>query len=419
MAKDLIVYLQGCKAGTLGQEDSGRLTFTYAREYLESSRARPLSLSLSLREEPFDDRRARPFFAGLLPDEFARERLARYLGVSRHNDFALLAEVGGECAGAIAFYPPDTEPPPSGKGNLVPLDETALAGLLSELPRRPLLAGGELRLSLAGAQDKMALVYMDGAFYLPRGDRPTTHIIKPAVEHFVGTVPNEYFCMLLATRLGMRVPTIEICTVEGISFLVIERYDRARSEHGQIERLHQEDFCQALGIPPERKYQGEGGPSLAQCFKLLDACARPARDRLELLQRVLFNYLIGNADAHGKNFALLHRSREPYLAPAYDLVCTTIYSDHTDRMAMKIGRGKRFAEVRPRHWESFARDAHLAVPRVRLILLGMAEQLPTEARALADEIRSSTPISMHTIFDQIARDIGARADALLRHDRKT
>ena len=406
-------------AGTLRQEDSGRLTFTYAPECLENSEARPLSLSLPLREEPFDDRHARPFFAGLLPDEFARERLARYLGVSRHNDFALLAEVGGECAGAIAFYPPDTQPPPSGKGNLEPLDETALAGLLSELPRRPLLAGGELRLSLAGAQDKMALVYMDGAFYLPRGDRPTTHIIKPAVEHFAGTVPNEYFCMLLAARLGIQVPAIETGAVEGISFLVIERYDRARGEHGQVQRLHQEDFCQALAIPPERKYQGEGGPSLAQCFKLLDACARPARDRLELLQRVLFNFLIGNADAHGKNFALLYRSREPRLAPAYDLVCTTVYSDHTDRMAMKIGRGKRFAEVRPRHWESLARDAHLAAPRIRLKLLAMAEQLPTEARRLADELKSSTRGSMHAMFDRIARDVGARAETLLRTHRDT
>ncbi len=417
MAKDLTVYLLGDVVGTLRQEDSGRLTFTYSRECFERPEAAALSLSLPLKEEPFDDRQARPFFAGLLPDDLVRERLARYLGVSRHNDFALLAEVGGECAGAVAFHPPDKRPPPPGEGALEPLDEAALAVLLRDLPRRPLHAGGELRLSLAGAQDKMALVYSDGAFFLPYGDRPTTHILKPAIEHFADTVPNEYFCMLLAARLGMRVPAVEIGTAEGVPFLLIERYDRARGDSGQIRRVHQEDFCQALAIPPERKYQGEGGPSLAQCFGLLDACARPALDRLELLRRVLFNFLIGNADAHGKNFALLHRRGGPVLAPAYDLVCTTVYGEHTDRMAMKIGRKRRFSEVLPSHWESFARKAGLAPPRVRLNLLTMAEQLAAEARRLGTELRGSTRAPMHSMFDRIVRDAGARAEAVRRSFR--
>lgn len=184
MARDLTVYLRGESLGTLRQEDSGRLTFTYRDEWLARPEARPLSLSLPLHDGPFDDRVARPFFAGLLPDESARERLARYLGVSRHNAFALLAEVGGECAGAVAVYPPGTRPPSPGVGDLEPLDEATLAALLLDLPRRPLLAGGELRLSLAGAQDKMALVRRDGTFYLPRGDLPTTHILKPAIGQF-------------------------------------------------------------------------------------------------------------------------------------------------------------------------------------------------------------------------------------------
>ncbi len=414
MARDLTVYLQGEVAGTLRQGDSGRLTFTYARGWLDRPGARPLSLSLPLQEEPFDDRLARPYFAGLLPDDLARERLARYLGVSRRNDFALLTEVGGECAGAVAFYPPDTAPRPVGNGDLTPLDDEALAALLRDLPRRPLHAGGELRLSLAGVQDKMALVLEDGVFYLPRGNRPTTHILKPAIEQFADTVPNEYFCMLLAARLGIAVPAVEIGTVADVPFLVIERYDRIRSEDGESQRLHQEDFCQALGIPPERKYQSEGGPSLARCFELLDACARPVLDRLELLRRVLFNYLIGNADAHGKNFALLHRSDGTALAPAYDLLCTTIYRDHTDRMAMKIGGKHRFPEVRPHHWDSFARHASLAPPRVRRDLLAMAERLPIEARILEGELQTTCREAMHPMFDRIIRDAGGRADSV-RH----
>ncbi len=413
MARDLTVYLHRQAVGTLRQEDSGRLAFSYLGEWLGRPEARAVSLSLPLREEPFEDRVARPFFAGLLPDELARDRLARYLGISRQNDFALLAEVGGECAGAVALYPPDVLPPRSGEGELEPLDETALAALLSDLPRRPLLAGGELRLSLAGAQDKMALVRRDGDFFLPRGDLPTTHILKPAIEHFTDTVPNELFCLRLAARLGLQAPAVEIADAEGISFLVIERYDRTRGEDGEVARLHQEDFCQALAIPPERKYQGEGGPSLTRSFDLLGACVHPALDRLELLRQVLFNYLIGNADAHGKNFALLHGAEGPRLAPAYDLVCTTVYRDHTDRMAMKIGGKKRFTEVLPRHWERFAREAGLAPPRVRRDLLAMAERLPAEARLLAGELAADSR-GARSMFERIVGDIEARAGQVRR-----
>lgn len=414
MARDLVVYLRGQAVGTLRQEDSGRLTFAYLGEWLGRAEAGPLSLSLPLREEPFDDRRARPFFAGLLPDELARDRLARYLGISRHNDFALLAEIGGECAGAVSFYPPDTRPPPAGIGDLEPLDESVLAALLRDLPRRPLLAGGKLRLSLAGAQDKMALVRQGNDFFLPRGDLPTTHILKPAIDQFADTVANEGFCMKLAARVGLRAPTVEIAAAEGIPFLVIERYDRRSGEGGGVVRVHQEDFCQALAVPPERKYQGEGGPSLAQCFGVLDACARPALDRLELLRRVIFNYLIGNADAHGKNFALLHEAEGPRLAPAYDLLCTTVYHEHSERMAMSIGGKDRFSQVLPSHWERFARDAGLAAPRARRELPAMAERVAAEARPLADELRPTSRDSEIPMVDRIVADIDGRVDRIRR-----
>ena len=414
MAKDLTVYLCGEAVGTLRQEDSGRLTFTYQADWLERSNARPLSLSLPLREEAFDHRAARPFFAGLLPDETARVRLARLLGITRHNDFALLSEVGGECAGAVSVYPPGIRPHLFEAGELEPLDEAILAELLNDLPRRPLLAGGEVRLSLAGAQDKMALVRREGTFFLPRGDLPTTHILKPAVEQFADTVANEGFCMKLAARLGLEVPAVEIATAEATEYLVIERYDRMRTEDDNIVRLHQEDFCQALGIPPENKYQGEGGPSLPQCFDLLKACMRPAFDRLELLRRVLFNYLVGNADAHGKNFALLHRDEGTRLAPAYDLICTSVYSDHTDRMAMKIGTRDRYLEILPRHWERFAKDAGLAPPRVRRDLLAMADRLPAEARRLVEELTPISQSSAISMFERIVRDIVDRVEWIRR-----
>lgn len=178
---------------------------------------------------------------------------------------------------------------------------------------------------------------------------------------------------------------------------------------GGVVRLHQEDFCQALGIAPEHKYQSEGGPSLRRCFELLDVCIRPALERLELLRRVFFNYLIGNADAHGKNFALLHGADGIRLAPAYDLVCTTVYRDHTDRMAMKIGGGSRFAKILPGHWESFARHCGFAVTRVRDDFRSMAERLPVEAGELLSELRSSAPGTEAMVLEQIVADLEARA----------
>lgn len=385
MARDLDVFLHGHGVGRLRQEDSGRLSFRYGDAWLQSNIAAALSLSLPLREQPFDDRETRPFFAGLLPDDLARERLARHLGVSRKNDFALLAEVGGECAGAVALYPPDQRPPAAGGGELLPLDEARLASYLRDLPQRPLLAGGELRLSLAGAQDKMALVRRDGRFFMPRGDLPTTHIIKPAIEAFADTVVNEFFCLELAARAGLEVPPVEIGEAEEVDYLLIERYDREQHA-GQTRRLHQEDFCQALGIAPEQKYQAEGGPSLAQCFELLGATDRPAVARLELLRRVLFNFLIGNADAHGKNFALVHRAGSTRLAPAYDVLSTIVYPEHSDRMAMKIGGKNRFKTVYERHWRRFADEAGLSWPRVRQDLAEMATTIPGLAHELARQL---------------------------------
>lgn len=413
MPKDLRVSLLGETVGSLRQEASGRLTFTYDPAWLGKPKSRPISLSLPLQQETFDDRSVRPFFAGLLPDEDARERLARYLGISRHNDFALLAEVGGECAGAVALHPPGSELRPDA-GELGPLDAGTLGEFLRDLPRRPLLVGGELRLSLAGAQDKMALIYRGGEFYLPSGDQPTTHILKPAIKHFSETVANEFFCLRLADHFGLGVPKVEMGSVDDVPFLLVERYDRALGPGDQIQRLHQEDFCQALAIPPEQKYQGEGGPSLEQCFGLLDVCSRPVLDRLELLKRVIFNYLIGNADAHGKNFALLHLDTGSELAPAYDLLCTTVYPDHTDQMAMKMGGKRRFSEVFPRHWERFAQDVGFAPPRVKKDLMTMARRLPIEARQLAEELRPSLQESALAMVNRMCDQFGHHAEHVQR-----
>ncbi len=175
-------------------------------------------------------------------------------------------------------------------------------------PARPLLAGEKgLRLSLAGAQSKVPVILVDGAVALPAPGQPTTHILKPPIARFTATPENEAFVMRLAAAIGLDVAPVEPRVVRDRPYLLVERYDRAVGADGQVRRIHQEDFCQALGVPPETKYASEGGPTFKDCFALLRRIAeRPAVDVLKLLDAVIFNAIAGNADAHGKNFSILY-----------------------------------------------------------------------------------------------------------------
>jgi serine/threonine-protein kinase HipA len=246
------------------------LSFQYAGSWLQREGAFPLSHSLPLRAERFRRKECRGFFAGILPEQSQREMIARNLGISARNDYAMLERIGGECAGAVTFLP-HGEPMPDRHYGYRELSDEQLAVILKDLPRRPLLAGEEgVRLSLAGAQDKLAVRLERGAISLPLGGAPSTHILKPNVERFAGVVFNEAYCMRLAAAAGFPAAAVEIRDVAGIHFLLVKRYDRHHRPVPDgapvVERLHQEDFCQALGIVPEQKYQKEGGPSLKQCF---------------------------------------------------------------------------------------------------------------------------------------------------------
>jgi serine/threonine-protein kinase HipA len=227
------------------------------------------------------------------------------------------------------------------------LTDHGLEALLKELPARPLLAGEQgIRLSLAGAQDKLAIRVEDDAICLPLGGAPSAHILKPNVERFEGVVSNEAFCMRLAAAAGLPAAAVEIRKTGDLEFLLVERYDRHHRPGADgapvPERLHQEDFCQPLGIVPEHKYQKEGGPSLKACFALLrEVSSAPVIDLAHLLNAVIFNYVVGNNDAHGKNFSLVCRGsaadRQIRLSPLYDVVSTVCYPSLSPEMAMRIG----------------------------------------------------------------------------------
>ena len=262
MSATLSIWWNGRVAGALHLDRHGDMGFTYAPDWLADATLPALSFSLPKRAEPFGRRECQPFFGGILPEEGQRSAIARALGVSAENEFRLLEHLGGEVAGALTLLPEGEAPPSPSDGAPDVLNDTRLLQLLEHLPIRPMLAGeGGLRLSLAGAQSKLPVLVVDGQIALPAPGQPTSHILKPPIARFEGTTENEYFCMSLAASIGLDVASVEMRTVGDRSFLLIARYDRKRNDQGQLIRLHQEDFAQALGVPSQRKYASEGGPT--------------------------------------------------------------------------------------------------------------------------------------------------------------
>lgn len=392
MVHELEVWLFTDRIGTLALVE-GRLNFCYTPGWLSLPNAVALSTSLPLQSAPFDDYKTRPFFAGLLPEGQMRRLIAQQFQVSAQNDFALLDHIGGECAGAVTFLEPGQAlPAPTHDDDVQWLSDEEVVAILDELPGRPMLAGKDgLRLSLAGAQDKLPVVFDGSRFGLPRHGTPSSHILKPAIHAVEDSVANEGFCLALAEVMQFNPAKSKVHSIGGRPFLLVERYDRVADTQGHRRRLHQEDFCQALGIVPEMKYQNEGGPDLAQCFELVRRVTRPSAPQvLRLLDYVIFNALIGNHDAYAKNFSLLYLHREtgetPVLAPFYDTLSTAVYPTLTPKMAMKIGSTYTFSEIRVRHWDQFAEGVGLAKALTKRRILELATSLPTTARKLQSDL---------------------------------
>lgn len=390
--KQLKVILLGHEVGILEQSQDGRISYAYSPAWLKSELRRPLSQSLPLQAGEFDERQCAPFFGGLLPEEHNREVVAKNLGITARNDFAMLREIGGECAGAVSLLPAGEESVPI-TNSYEPVSEAEIISILDQLPKRPLLAGkAEIRLSLAGAQNKVALRLQDNRYAIPLHESPSTHILKPELERFPGLVDNEAYCLKLAAAVGLN-----SCKAEPVQFgnhrcLLVTRYDRIAGD-GLIQRLHQEDFCQALAIPSRLKYQNEGGPGLAQCFELIrSASASPAKDLLQLFNGVLFNYLIGNHDAHGKNFSLLYSALdEPLsvrLAPFYDLICTACYPELTPKMAMKIGKTYQPSELRLRDWELYWEAIGFSANQAKKQTLQFIDKVLAECGSPANDVEA-------------------------------
>jgi serine/threonine-protein kinase HipA len=376
----LSVRLHGIPVAELIQDETGKMQMSYLPDA-----DRPLSLGLPLRAEPYSDRTCEAYFGGLLPESpEARKAIARRYGANANNSFSLLRAIGLDCAGAVSLHDPED---PVIEAMSVPLEarsvsDAELAGHIRDLPIKPLFTGVEgLRLSLAGAQDKAAVCLIEGQPALPLHGTPTTHLLKPAIAQLEASVLNEYLCLRLASAVKLPVPNVDLRYAERIPYLLIERYDRQIQLDGTVRRIHQEDFCQALGISSKLKYQADGGPGLHDCFNLALDLSKPALARTQLMKRTIFNVLIGNCDAHAKNFSLLHPDRGRIeLAPAYDLISTRYYSDLSDRLAMRIGKSDRIERLYAFQWNRFCTEVGIGFPALRKAFIELQRNLETAIR---------------------------------------
>ena len=405
MTRTLHVYWNSSLVGELIQ-DGARLSFRYEESYLSLRAALPLSRHLPLKDVAFDDSATRAFFANLLPEGDIRRQVARQLGVSADNIFALLEGIGGDCAGAVSIQlPGDMRGSP---GRYRPISAEALAHELATLPAHPFLTGEEgVRLSLAGAQNKLPLYLENGDFFIPEGNRASSHILKTAIPQLENTVVNEAFCMNLAQKVGMPVPAAEVVEIGGQQVYMVERYDRKRTASGEIERLHQEDFCQALGVTPEMKYEQEGGPGFHACFRLVEEWSdEPILDSLSLLKWALFNFLIGNADSHAKNLSFLYAGGTVRLAPFYDLLSTAVYKRVSNKFAMKVGGQKDPRYLMATHLARFAAEAGIELRTVSAQLLEICGKVGGAIGPLAESYRVADlrPI----IIEEIVRVVEQR-----------
>ncbi|MBR6199197.1 MAG: type II toxin-antitoxin system HipA family toxin [Spirochaetales bacterium] len=339
----LNVYFGQKLAGRLFSTDNRGVIFQYDETYLSDPQSKPLSLSLPLQKAEYSQAKCLPFFAGLLPEGESRRKIAQYFQVSENSTIKLLEILGGECAGLISVVSEDEDAAAPNnyrinESNYQVLSENDLELMIKQLPQKPLIkSNNKLRLSLAGAQEKIALARFDNKWHLPINGAPSTHILKPTRDGELSSLAqNEYICMRLAKMLGLPVPDIDLINIADKDIFVVSRYDRIQTDT-EIMRLHQEDFCQALGVMNDLKYENDGGPSIADIYSCIRAnMTIPIIDCRQFLRQIIFNFLIGNCDAHSKNYSVLY-DKKTKLAPLYDAVSTAIYPDLTSKLSMKIG----------------------------------------------------------------------------------
>jgi len=410
----LRVYLNNRRVGTLTREASGATGFTYHRDWLGWEHALPISLSLPLREMAYRGAPVIAVFENLLPDsEGLRRMVAEKVGARGTDAYSLLAAIGADCVGALQFIPGDA-PEVDTTSTLTgePVDDAAIGRLLQGLSLAPLGLTREdpFRISLAGAQEKTALLYHQGRWLKPHGTTPTTHLLKPRIGALPGgidlseSVENEFYCLKLAAAFGLPVNPARIAQFGPVTALVVERFDRRWTADGRLLRLPQEDCCQALSVPPVLKYQSDGGPGMADVLRLLQGSDRATQDQDTFLRAQIIFWLIGATDGHAKNFSLFLNPGGSYrMTPLYDILTAQPaltarqIGQGQFRLAMSAGtrRHYRIDQIHGRHFLETAQRAGLSRARTASLLAEVADTAQSALDALESALPPGFPPALH------------------------
>ncbi len=420
----LRVLMNNRLIGHFSKEPSGAVEFRYDENRLAWESAIPVSLSLPLREDAYHGAPVLAVFDNLLPDSDAlRRRVAGKVGAEGTDAYSLLAKIGRDCVGALQFLPEDVD---GGTGDTtridgVPVGDQEIEDLLKNLVQAPLGLGRDedFRISVAGAQEKTALLWHEGQWLKPRGTTPTTHLLKTQM----GTLPNgldlslsvenEYYCLKLMDAFGLPVNTAEIQMFGQTKALVVERFDRRWTQDGRLLRLPQEDCCQALSVPPSRKYQSDGGPGMVDILRLLRASDVPADDQKQFLKALMIFWLIGATDGHAKNFSLFLRPEGRFfLTPLYDVLTAQPSLEARQiekkqmKLAMSVGDSQHYVldRIAGRHVRQTAKKAGVRDALVEEAIKEISENAEPALRVVETLLPASFPESIHVAVSRSVRE---------------
>ncbi|MER9227124.1 type II toxin-antitoxin system HipA family toxin [Mesorhizobium sp. M0664] len=423
----LNVFLNSRLVGRLNRQSSGAIDFQYDPSWLAWEHALPVSLSLPLREDRYIGAPVIAVFDNLLPDNVPiRRRMAERVHAQGIDAYDLLAAVGRDCVGALQFLPDGVEPGPAGIVNGKPVDDTEIARLLLDLASAPLGLGEDedFRISIAGAQEKTALLFWKGRWYKPLATTATTHILKPQIGRLPNgidlsfSVENEFFCLKLTTALGLPSAVVAIEEFEGNRVLAVERFDRRWTSDNRLLRLPQEDCCQALSVPPSLKYESDGGPGVPAILNLMKGSDQPEVDQAAVLKAVVAFWLLGATDGHAKNFSVfLSPGGRFRITPLYDVISAQPSLDagqikrNKMKLAMAIGDTRHYLvdSVMPPHFIQTAAKAGIGPKPVKAIF----DELRQQALAAVELVSASLPKDFPAeVADAIGNGVRARVRRL-------
>lgn len=401
----LNIFLNGRLVGLLRKEKAGAINFQYDNSWLSWENALPVSVSLPLREDRYSGEPVVAVFDNLLPDNLAiRRRLAERVKAGGYDTYSLLAAIGRDCVGALQLLPDEENPGTAGEVRGDPISSKEIAAVLDALSKAPLgvTEDDEFRISIAGAQEKTALLFWKERWHIPHGSTPTTHILKPQIGlrkdgvDLSQSVENEHFCMRLAEGLGLPVAKTEIQEFGGTRALIIERFDRFWTKNKKLLRLPQEDCCQGLSVSPTRKYEPQGGPGIRQILDFLKGSDDPENDRRMFMKAQIVFWLLGATDGHAKNFSIfLSPGGRFRLTPLYDIMSIQPNVDagqvkHSGmKLAMCVGRKRHYVvnSISPRHFVETGKLSGLADD----VIPGLFDELLEKAPLAIEQVLSELP----------------------------